>query len=128
DKLNCLMNIRNKFAHAQDINSFDNLFNKTKSGKNIKKQLDKWYDLDLKKDEDEIYKFRFFKLSEEITKLLWHLQIEARMNTTKLNAKEEFKDRYLKLLEQEILKMENGNERIGYLLEKTAEELKKQDY
>ncbi|WP_431137640.1 hypothetical protein [Psychroserpens mesophilus] len=125
DKLNCLMNIRNKFAHVQDINSFEDLFSKTKNGKNIKKQLEKWYDLDEKKDEDETYKFLFFKLSEEITKLLFYLQIEARVKMTKLNIKEEFNDLYLKLLEKEILKLENGNETIDYLLEKTKKELKK---
>ena len=39
-KLTCLMNIRNKFAHVQIVDSFDKLFEVAKNGNQIKNQLE----------------------------------------------------------------------------------------
>ncbi len=42
-KLTCLANIRNKFAHVSEINSFDKLFSESSVGKDIQNNFLKWY-------------------------------------------------------------------------------------
>lgn len=42
-KLTCLANIRNKFAHVSEINSFEKLFSDTGIGKEIQKAFLSWY-------------------------------------------------------------------------------------
>ncbi len=37
------MNIRNKFAHLSEIKTFDDLFSKTRIGKEVKKNFHTWY-------------------------------------------------------------------------------------
>lgn len=42
-KLTCLANIRNKFAHVSQINSFEKLFSESSVGKEIQSNYLKWY-------------------------------------------------------------------------------------
>ncbi len=42
-KLSCIANIRNKFAHVSDVNSFEKLFSDTGAGKEIQKYFLNWY-------------------------------------------------------------------------------------
>ena len=71
-----LMNIRNKFAHISHIKLFDDLFTKTKVGKQIKSNFHNWY-FDQKKDSDipkvnheYIYRICFYLLVHDISNLL----------------------------------------------------------
>jgi hypothetical protein len=124
NKLTCLMNIRNKFAHVQYVDSFENLFQKTANGEDLKKELDKWYSLEEKDDNDEEYKYKFFKLSEELTKLLFSLRINAKIERSKYDTERELKDNYLTLLKEEVLKLENGNDLIVAVIDKAEKILK----
>jgi hypothetical protein len=122
-KLNCLMNIRNKFAHVQEIDSFDALFELTNVGKEIQKQLVKWYSLESKKEEDDEYKFRFFKLAEEITQMLFMLQVETRSKKAVLDIEKQFIESNLKSYEEVISKFPNAEKIQTEVLEKTKEKL-----
>jgi hypothetical protein len=106
-KLTCLMNIRNKFAHVQEVDSFEKLFEIANNGTQIKNQLEKWYELDDKSDEDEIYKFLFFKLAEEITKMLWELQVRERSTKAILQAENDFRKSQLESFKEIMAESDN---------------------
>lgn len=106
-KLTCLMNIRNKFAHVQEVDSFEKLFEIASNGTQIINQLEKWYVLDDKNEEDEKYKFLFFKLAEEITKMLWELQVQDRMEKTVLQVEKDFQKGQLESFKEIMLESEN---------------------
>jgi len=106
-KLTCLMNIRNKFAHVQEVDSFDKLFEIASNGTQIKNQLDKWYSLEEKKEEDENYKFLFFKLAEEITIMLVELQVKERTTKSVLQAENDFQKSQLESFKEIMLESDN---------------------
>ncbi|WBX72868.1 hypothetical protein PG913_08115 [Tenacibaculum pacificus] len=106
-KLTCLMNIRNKFAHVQEVDSFEKLFEIAKNGTQIKNQLEKWNNLDDKNDEDDTHKFLFFKLAEEITKMLWELQVTERSTKAVLQAESDFQKSQLESFKEIMAESEN---------------------
>ena len=106
-KLTCLMNIRNKFAHVQEVDSFDKLFEIASNGTQIKNQLDKWYTLEGKNEEDENYKFLFFKLAEEITMMLFELQVTERTTKNVLQAEKDFQKSQLESFKEIMLESDN---------------------
>ena len=106
-KLTCLMNIRNKFAHVQEVDSFDKLFEIASNGTQIKNQLDKWYTLEGKNDEDENYKFLFFKLAEEITIMLFEFQVTERTTKNVLQAEKDFQKSQLESFKEVMLESDN---------------------
>ncbi|UHO37097.1 hypothetical protein H5J24_15190 [Chryseobacterium capnotolerans] len=122
-KLSCLMNIRNKFAHLQEIDSFENLFTLTSVGKEIEKQLVKWYSLDEMKVSDDEHKFRFFKLAEEITYMLILLQVETRTKNRVLEIEREFTEGNLKSYVEVVSGLENASEIQSKVFAKTSEKL-----
>lgn len=125
DKLKCLMNIRNKFAHVQYVDSFENLFSKTSNGNNLKNQLEKWYSLSKKKESDDKYKYLFFRLSEDITKMLFSLRIKYDLDFVEKEAKRELKDYQLKFLKIEVMNLNEGEKIIESTLERAISEYKK---
>lgn len=106
-KLTCLMNIRNKFAHIQEVDSFEKLFEIAKNGNQIRNQLEK-YSLEDKNDNDEKYQFLFFKLSEEITKMLFELQVQERLTKSVLQAETDFQKSHLEAYREVIAKTKDG--------------------
>ena len=106
-KLACLMNIRNKFAHVQEVDSFDKLFKIASNGTQIKNQLEKWYNLESKNEDDEKYKFLFFKLAEEITKMLWDLQVKEELEKSVLQAERDFQKGQLESFKEVMFESEN---------------------
>ena len=104
------MNIRNKFAHVQEVDSFEKLFEIAKNGTQIKNQLEKWNNLDDKNDEDDTYKFLFFKLAEEITKMLWELQVNERSKKALLEAESDFQKGQLESFKEIMAESENPAE------------------
>jgi hypothetical protein len=126
-KLTCLMNIRNKFAHVQEIESFDNLFDLTSNGSEIKKQLVKWYTLDEKEDNDEEYKYRFFKLAEEITQMLFMLQVTTKTKNGVQEVEKQFQAGNLQSYMEVISEMENSEEIKERVMQRTAEKLSQLD-
>jgi len=100
-------NIRNKFAHVQEVDSFDKLFEIASNGTQIKNQLDKWYSLEEKKEEDENYKFLFFKLAEEITIMLVELQVKERTTKSVLQAENDFQKSQLESFKEIMLESDN---------------------
>lgn len=128
NKLTCLMNIRNKFAHVQSIDTFDKLFENTINGKSIKKDLDKWYSAELEETEDEKYKFFFFLLAEEISKMLVNIQIKAEMKNMFKELEYDINKNQLDLLIEKILKLDNGGKIISDAFLQAIESLKNEEY
>jgi hypothetical protein len=77
-KLDCFMFIRNKFAHIREINSFEKLFTISKSGDDVKKNLNKWYSkpADSTNSFEHIFIEYFTKLSSEIIDFLSKISTE----------------------------------------------------
>ena len=122
-KLACLMNIRNKFAHVQEVDSFESLFEKASNGTQIKNQLDNWYSIENKKDEDETYKYRFFCLAEEITIMLTMLQIEKRLEKSVLKLEKDFQKGHLESYREVVAKSEDGEKLTAEVFEMTKKKL-----
>ncbi|WP_108802121.1 hypothetical protein [Aquimarina sp. Aq107] len=80
NKFTCLMRIRNKFAHVAAINTFERLFANTKVGKEVQKNLIKWYGDTFKKDnyksEEQWYLRLFDLLQDELIGFLVDIQYE----------------------------------------------------
>jgi hypothetical protein len=122
-KLTCLMNIRNKFAHVQIVDSFDKLFEVAKNGNQIKNQLEKWYNLEDKKDEDEKYQFLFFKLAEEITKMLFDLEVQVRLEKNVLQIEKDFQKGQLEALREVVEESADGEKLKAEVHKRTVKKL-----
>lgn len=105
-KLVCLANIRNKFAHVLTIKNFSDLFDSSSVGKEIKKNLDKWYlepEPDLKMMNKElIYRICFYLLVNDIIEFLLNLFKEHMYSLGRADGEKEFKDEYIRVLSEEI--------------------------
>jgi len=71
------MNIRNKFAHLSEIKTFDDLFSKTRIGKEVKKNFHTWY-FDEKgltdipeKNHEKVLRYCFYLLVHNIFEILF---------------------------------------------------------
>ena len=116
------MNIRNKFAHVKMVDSFDNLFEVAGNGTQIKNQLEK-YSLEDKKDEDDKYKFLFFKLSEEITKMLFDLQVKERLEKNVLQIEKDFQKGHLESFKEVVAESEIAEELNAEVHKRTVKKL-----
>jgi len=118
-KLTVLMTIRNKFAHVKSINTFNDLFNIESSGKEVKKNLDKWYsdksDFGITDDEFR-YKVFFYWLFLDVSFILVKKIGEDAIEKGKKAGKLEL----LIALKEELLNLPNGPE----ILSKTIERIK----
>ncbi|QOD59361.1 hypothetical protein H9I45_08215 [Polaribacter haliotis] len=122
-KLNALMNIRNKFAHVQVIDSFEKFFEIASNGEQIKNSLEKWYSVENKKEEDNKYKFLFFLLSEEITKMLWDLRVKDRLEKSVLQAEKVFQKGQLESFKEIMNESENPEEINAEVLKRTIKKV-----
>jgi hypothetical protein len=108
-KLTVLMTIRNKFAHVKSINTFNDLFNIESSGKEVKKNLDKWYsdksDFGITDDEFR-YKVFFYWLFLDVSFILVKKIGEDAIEKGKKAGKLEL----LIALKEELLNLPNGPE------------------
>jgi len=118
-KLTVLITIRNKFAHVKSINTFNDLFNIESSGKEVKKNLDKWYsdksDFGITDDEFR-YKVFFYWLFLDVSFILVKKIGEDAIEKGKKAGKLEL----LIALKEELLNLPNGPE----ILSKTIERIK----
>ena len=122
-KLNVLMNIRNKFAHVQVIDSFDKFFEIASNGQQIKNRLEKWYSLENKKEEDEKYKFLFFLLSEEITHMLWKLRVDDTLEKNVLLIEKDIEKSQLESFKEIMDESENPEEIKAEVLKRTIKKV-----
>lgn len=105
-KLVCLANIRNKFAHVLSIEKFSDLFDSATVGKEIKINLDKWY-LEPKPELNGmnielIYRLCFYLLVNDIIEFLLNLFKEHMYSLGWTDGEKQFKDEYVKVLNEEI--------------------------
>jgi hypothetical protein len=125
NKLEDLMMIRNKFAHIKSIETFQDFFELSISGKDVKKNLDKYYltKFSLFKPESEEfrYKFYFFHLSFDILSMLMSKMIKHSFEEGEKVGKIDF----LNALNDEVLKLSNRSEIMSKAVEKVKQELKK---
>ncbi len=121
-KLTCLMNVGNKFAHIQEVDSFDKLFEIAKNGNWIKKILET-YSLEEKKDDDEKYQFLFFKLADEIANMLYELQVQEGLTKSVLKAEKDFQKSHLEAYRKVIAKTEGGKELNDEILDETMKKI-----
>jgi hypothetical protein len=122
-KLTCLMNIRNKFAHVQEINSFESLFEIASNGTQIKNQIESWYNLEDKNEDDDVYKFLFFKLAEEITQMLMLLQVKERLSKSVLKMEKEYVESNLQSYREVISEKKNSQQINDEVFKRTIEKL-----
>ncbi|MDA9316539.1 hypothetical protein N9Q58_01345 [Polaribacter sp.] len=111
-KLTTLMNIRNKFAHLSGIKTFDDLFSKTKIGKEVKNNFHTWYfdekglsDIP-KKNHEKILRYCFYLLVHNISEILLKIVGDHMYELGMSDGKKE----YIKRLNFEILESLNKND------------------
>lgn len=131
EKLITLMNIRNKFAHMSEIQTFASLFSLTKVGEDIKKKFEKWYfddkgisDIPETKHET-VLRWCFYMLVHQIAEILLRISGEHMFELGKIEGKKQATE----LLNQELLnglkKLDGGQEFINEIYTKVEIELKK---
>lgn len=86
-KLTCLSNIRNKFAHVSNINSFEKLFSESSVGKEIEKHFLKWF-YDKKgyqgihpSNREVVHRLCFYLLTNEVINILLKISDTHLYNT-----------------------------------------------
>lgn len=74
-KLICLMQIRNKFAHIAEVDSFNKLFSVIPNGNDVKKELDKWYSelINDTNHDEEKFEAYFYLLMQDIANWLYKM-------------------------------------------------------
>jgi len=126
NKLNCLMMIRNKFAHVGEIKSLEKLFTTTSNGIEIKKNLLKWYPNI--KEESNIpndYFIYFEKLVGDIIDFLIKISKEHAFNKGYIQGKHEGTNLLCNELISEIRKFDGGQEIINEILENVKNKINK---
>lgn len=100
-KVICISNIRNKFAHVSDIDSFKKLFSNSPIGKEIQIQFLKWYfdenglsDIHPSKTEF-VYRLCFYLLVDSVIKILLKISDEHLYKKGFQQGREEFIDKFL---------------------------------
>jgi len=129
-KLTCLMNIRNKFAHISEIETFIDLYEKTSVGKEIKSNFKKWY-LN-KKIDDNLYKenmeklsrLNFLTLTHEIIELLFSISKKHAYETGSKDGENDFKDRFIDKLTERIKNFENGKTILSEIIDSVEKSFK----
>lgn len=123
-----LMHIRNKFAHVSEIQKFSDLFNKSSVGKEVEKNLHKWY-FDDKNGTDvpenlkeQIYRFSFYGLLNDIGKILLNISGNHMFKLGEIAGKNEVNEKLTSKLFETMLEMEGGKEKITQILESLKNE------
>lgn len=122
-KLSCLMNIRNKFAHVKEIENFDDLFTKTSIGKQIRNNLERWYD---KAEFDNVDRYRlyFVLLIEDLVRTLCNIQMNYVTEQFRRKRRKDFFKEYVKQIQVEIKKLELENNFHEVVINKVKEILR----
>ena len=99
DKMETFMYIRNKFAHVNSINSFENLFLYTKESK-YKNNLNKWYpeSNSFSTDTESEHRFKFNNLYNDIFNFLFQLTIQYSIQNTREKQKIRLDDKLIMIL------------------------------
>jgi len=125
NKLEDLMMIRNKFAHIKSVETFQDFFESSNSGKAVKRNFDKNYftkfTLFKPVSEEFRYKFYFFHLFFDILSMLISISIKHSFEEGEKTGKMEF----LNALNEEVTKLPNRSEIMSKAIEKAKQELKK---
>lgn len=112
DKFTQFMEIRNKFAHVKKVNSFERLFEHSKTTHDSKKKLDKWYEdkAGVINDFEIKYKTYFQYLTFDIFNILFEIDVRHIVESTKKKAEEEVREELIQILRSELSGSEEGNE------------------
>ena len=115
-KLTCIANIRNKFAHVSQINSFEDLFSKSKVGKDIKSQFINWYfdengisDIAYNKLE-LVYRLCFYLLVDNVVDVLFKIYGNHFYEIGKKDGEKEFKEKLIDSLVSYLKEQKGGNQ------------------
>lgn len=123
-KLTDLMVIRNKFAHVKSVETFQDFFDIGGSGKEVKKNLDKWYStkFPLFKSESEEFKYKFYfcHLFLDITLMLVSKITEHAFE----EGKKAGNLNYLNALKDEIIKLPGASEIMSKAIERVKKDIK----
>ena len=123
-KLSCLMNIRNKFAHVKQIENFDDLFIKTPNGKQIKNNLERWYDNGEFNNQDR-HRLYFVLLIEDLIRTLCNIQMNYVTEQFRRKRRKDFFKEYVKQIQSEIKKLELENNIHEIVINKVKEILRR---
>lgn len=130
-QLKTLMNIRNKFAHLSEIKTFDDLFSKTKVGKDIKKNFNEWYfdkngvsDIP-KQNHEKVFRLCFYLLVHNVTEILMKISGDHMYELGLADGKKEFTKRLNYELLESLKTIDGGKEFISGILNKIENEIKK---
>lgn len=127
-KLSDLMSIRNKFAHVRSIITFEDFFVSGINGKNVKKNLDKWYESEtpLEFENAELkYKNYFFLLSVEIILIIWMKNMNYGFQENIKNREINQNKIHLEILENELKKLPGGKFILNMANDKALKEINK---
>ena len=130
-KLTTLMNIRNKFAHLSEIKTFDDLFTKTKVGKEIKKNFNTWcFDengvSDIpKQNHEKVYRLCFYLLVHNIVEILFKIIGDHMYDLGLTDGKKEVTARITHEIIKSLEKIEGGKELLYKIFDEVEIDLKK---
>lgn len=127
-KMNCLMQIRNKFAHVSNVSDFDGLFEHTSNGKSIRKDLVKWYGKSKKTEDYSNQDFikLFNDLANEIISYLFQITGDYFYDLGVEEGKGNFRIKLLDGLIKEILQLEGGRAFVNKVMDDVENELKEE--
>jgi len=123
NKMNCLMQIRNKFAHVSSIDSFEDLFLNSSNGASIRKDLIKWYSTAAENVENENldYLSLFNELTYDIISFLFEIIGNFFYEIGVEEGKNSFRIQLLDELLNEISKIEGGKDFVKGIMDKIQE-------
>lgn len=127
-KLSDLMNIRNKFAHVRSIKTFNDFFNSGISGKEVKKNLDKWFktECNINVDDEEFkYKHYFFLLCIEAILIINMKRLNHGFKEDIKNMNIKRNEIQLQTLENELRKIPGGKFILSIAYDKALKKMKK---
>jgi hypothetical protein len=109
-KITCLANIRNKFAHVSQVNSFEKLFSSSNVGKEIKKNFLAWY-FDVRGDSDIhpsklefVYRLCFYLLVNDVIEILLKINDTHMFNRGYADGKKEANETLVTILLESLIK------------------------
>ena len=124
------MHIRNKFAHVSHIKTFDDFFSKTKVGKQVKANFNKWFfdengtsDIP-EKNHEKIYRLCFYLLVDKIAEVLLTIFGDHMYALGEFDGKKEMNERLQTEFFGALKKLNGGKEAIIEIFEKLESERK----
>ena len=123
-KLDTLMNVRNKFAHVKEVNSFESLFSISKNGTDIKKKLKQWYNKETDNFEDVEREnlYYFIRLVSDTQNFMIEISKEHAKKKGYEKGQNDATERINDELIGEMQKIEGGNEKLDEIWTKLKKE------